>query len=120
MAEANENVIEEGVVEQEVVKEPEHITLTEKIDDKDVVTHYAISEMSEEAKGLFVRLRDKQETKNKLVNAFNSQIDDLVRVEISLTADLKKVLPTPVEEPIETKEDESKDAKDEKGESKPN
>ena len=120
MAEANENVIEEGVVEQEVVKEPEHITLTEKIDDKDVVTHYAISEMSEEAKGLFNRFKEKQDIKTKLVNSFNSQNDDLVRMANSLFTDLKKVLPTPVKEPIETKEDEPKDAKDEKGESKPN
>ena len=33
MAEANENVIEEGVVEQEVVKESTHVSLSEKIDD---------------------------------------------------------------------------------------
>lgn len=117
MAEAKDKTVNEEVITQEAPKELEHITLTENIDDKDVTKTYATADMSPEAKGLFNRISTKQDSKNKLVNAFNIQVDDLDRIMSSLMIDLKKVLPKEVELPKET-EVTNEDA--DSGDKKPN
>ena len=47
MAEANENIVNE---------EPKVLTLTEKVDDKDVNKQYLIDDMSDEGKVLYNKL----------------------------------------------------------------
>ena len=58
MAEANENTVND---------EPKVLTLTEKVDDKDVEKKYLIDDMSDEGKVIYNKLAIIQKQKNDMV-----------------------------------------------------
>ena len=108
MAEAKNKTAEEVMVSES--EQPQYITLTENVEGGDnIVKHYAIAEMSDEAKILFDRQVLEQDNKTKLINSFNLQLDNQNRILNSLVDDLRKVLPAEVDLPT----NESKDANEE-------
>jgi len=97
MAEAKEDTVVENI-DTTVQEAPTHITMTTAVKDgDDIVKHYAVTDMTDEAKILFDRQSKEQDNKNKLISAFNLQFDNQVRLINSLIGDLEKILPEPVE-----------------------
>ena len=110
MAEAKNNTTEEVKVSES--EQPQYITLTEAVEGKEsIVKHYAIADMTDEAKILFDRQVVEQDNKNKLINNFNVQLDNQVRIVNSLLESLKKVLPAEVDLPSND-EDTNADTQD--------
>tara|TARA_R100001510_G_scaffold40204_1_gene36586 strand:- start:711 stop:1094 length:384 start_codon:yes stop_codon:yes gene_type:complete len=110
MAEAKNNTTEEVKVSES--EQPQYITLTEAVEGKEsIVKHYAIADMTDEAKILFDRQVVEQDNKNKLINNFNTQLDNQVRIVNSLMESLKKVLPAEVDLPSND-EDTNADTQD--------
>jgi len=97
MAEAKEDTVVESI-DTTAQEAPTHITMTTAVDGGDnVVKHYAVADMTDEAKILFDRQTKEQDNKNKLINSFNLQFDNQIRLINSLISDLEKILPEPVE-----------------------
>ena len=88
MAEANENVVNE---------EPKVLTLTEKVDDKDVEKKYLIDDMSEEGKVLFNKLAIIQKQKNDMVTNAQFEIEKADVLINHFMAELKNNLPEEME-----------------------
>lgn len=109
MAEAKNNAAEEVKVSES--EQPQYITLTENVEGGDnIVKHYAIAEMSDEAKILFDRQVVEQDNKTKLINSFNLQLDNQNRILNSLVDDLRKVLPAEVDLPTDESIDANKES----------
>ena len=88
MAEANENIVNE---------EPKVLTLTEKVDDKDVEKKYLIDDMSEEGKVLFNKLAIIQKQKNDMVTNAQFEIEKADVLINHFMAELKENLPEEME-----------------------
>ena len=102
MAEAKDN---------EVNEEQQILTLTEKVDDKDVEKKYLIDDMSEEGKVLFNKLAIIQKQKNDMVTNAQFEIEKADVLINHFMAELKENLP---------EEMEANDEDAESGDSKPN
>ena len=88
MAEANENIVNE---------EPKVLTLTEKVDDKDVNKQYLIDDMSDEGKVLYNKLAIIQKQKNELVENAQFEIEKADVLINHYMAELKENLPEEME-----------------------
>ncbi len=88
MAEANENIVNE---------EPKVLTLTEKVDDKDVNKQYLIDDMSDEGKVLYNKLAIIQKQKNELVANAQFEIEKADVLINHYMAELKENLPEEME-----------------------
>jgi hypothetical protein len=88
MAEANENTVNE---------EPKVLTLTDKVDDKDVEKKYLIDDMSEEGKVLFNKLAIIQKQKNDMVTNAQFEIEKADVLINHFMAELKENLPEEME-----------------------
>jgi hypothetical protein len=102
MAEANENIVNE---------EPKVLTLTEKVDDKDVNKQYLIDDMSDEGKVLYNKLAIIQKQKNELVANAQFEIEKADVLINHYMAELKENLP----EEMEVNDEDA-----ESGDNKPN
>ena len=102
MAEANENIVNE---------EPKVLTLTEKVDDKDVEKKYLIDDMSDEGKVIYNKLAIIQKQKNDMVTNAQFEIEKADVLINYFMAELKDNLP---------EEMEANDEDAESGDSKPN
>jgi len=88
MAEANENIVNE---------EPKVLTLTEKVDDKDVNKQYLIEDMSDEGKLLYNKLLIIQKQKDELITNANFEIEKADVLINHYMAELKDNLPEEME-----------------------
>jgi len=102
MAEANNNTVNE---------EPKVLTLTEKVDDKDVEKKYLIEDMSEEGLILYNKLAIIQKQKNEMIANANFEIEKADVLINHYMAELKNNLP---------EEMEASDEDAESGDKKPN
>ena len=102
MAEANENIVNE---------EPKVLTLTEKVDDKDVNKQYLIDDMSDEGKVLYNKLAIIQKQKDELITNANFEIEKADVLINHYMAELKENLP----EEMEVNDEDA-----ESGDNKPN
>jgi len=102
MAEANENIVNE---------EPKVLTLTEKVDDKDVNKQYLIDDMSDEGKVLYNKLAIIQKQKDELITNANFEIEKADVLINHYMAELKDNLP----EEMEVNDEDA-----ESGDNKPN
>jgi hypothetical protein len=102
MAEANENIVNE---------EPKVLTLTEKVDDKDVNKQYLIEDMSDEGKLVYNKLAIIQKQKNELVANAQFEIEKADVLINHYMAELKENLP----EEMEVNDEDA-----ESGDNKPN
>jgi hypothetical protein len=100
MAEANENIVNE---------EPKVLTLTEKVDDKDVNKQYLIDDMSDEGKVLYNKLAIIQKQKDVANAQFEIEKADVLINHYM--AELKENLP----EEMEVNDEDA-----ESGDNKPN
>ena len=99
MAEANDNTVNE---------EPKVLTLTEKVDDKDVEKKYLIDDMSDEGKVIYNKLAIIQKQKNDMVT--NAQFET-GKADVLINyfmAELKDNLPEPMEDEEESANDGDK------------
>jgi len=88
MAEANENIVNE---------EPKVLTLTEKVDDKDVNKQYLIDDMSDEGKLVYNKLAIIQKQKDELIANANFEIEKADVLINHYMAELKENLPEEME-----------------------
>ena len=88
MAEANENIVNE---------EPKVLTLTEKVDDKDVNKQYLIDDMSDEGKLVYNKLAIIQKQKDELIANANFEIEKADVLINHYMAELKDNLPEEME-----------------------
>ena len=88
MAEANENIVNE---------EPKVLTLTEKVDDKDVEKKYLIDDMSDEGKVIYNKLAIIQKQKNDMVTNAQFEIEKADVLINHYMAELKDNLPEEME-----------------------
>ena len=88
MAEANENTVNE---------EPKVLTLTEKVDDKDVEKKYLIDDMSDEGKIIYNKLAIIQKQKNDMLTNANFEIEKADVLINHFMAELKNNLPEEME-----------------------
>ena len=88
MAEANNNTVNE---------EPKILTLTEKVDDKDVEKKYLIEDMSEEGLIFYNKLAIIQKQKNEMIANANFEIEKADVLINHFMAELKKNLPEEME-----------------------
>jgi hypothetical protein len=88
MAEANENIVNE---------EPKVLTLTEKVDDKDVNKQYLIEDMSDEGKLVYNKLAIIQKQKDELITNANFEIEKADVLINHYMAELKDNLPEEME-----------------------
>ena len=88
MAEANENIVNE---------EPKVLTLTEKVDDKDVEKKYLIDDMSDEGKVIYNKLAIIQKQKNDMVTNAQFEIEKADVLINHFMAELKNNLPEEME-----------------------
>lgn len=88
MAEANENIVNE---------EPKVLTLTEKVDDKDVNKQYLIEDMSDEGKLVYNKLLIIQKQKDELITNANFEIEKADVLINHYMAELKDNLPEEME-----------------------
>ena len=102
MAEANDNTVNE---------EPKVLTLTEKVDDKDVEKKYLIDDMSDEGKIIYNKLAIIQKQKNDMLTNANFEIEKADVLINRFMAELKNNLP---------EEMEASDEDAESGDNKPN
>jgi hypothetical protein len=102
MAEANENIVNE---------EPKVLTLTEKVDDKDVNKQYLIEDMSDKGKLVYNKLAIIQKQKNELVANAQFEIEKADVLINHYMAELKENLP----EEMEVNDEDA-----ESGDNKPN
>ena len=102
MAEAKDN---------EVNEEQQILTLTEKVDDKDVEKKYLIDNMSDEGKVIYNKLAIIQKQKNDMVTNAQFEIEKADVLINHYMAELKENLP---------EEMEANDEDAESGDSKPN
>ena len=102
MAEANENIVNE---------EPKVLTLTDKVDDKDVEKKYLIDDMSEEGKLIFNKLAIIQKQKNDMATNAQFEIEKADVLINHFMAELKDNLP---------EEMEANDEDAQSGDNKPN
>tara|TARA_Y100000385_G_scaffold166917_1_gene173000 strand:+ start:988 stop:1296 length:309 start_codon:yes stop_codon:yes gene_type:complete len=102
MAEANENIVND---------EPKVLTLTEKVDDKDVNKQYLIDDMSDEGKVLYNKLAIIQKQKNEMVANAQFEIEKADVLINHYMAELKENLP----EEMEVNDEDAKS-----GDNKPN
>ena len=102
MAEANENIVNE---------EPKVLTLTDKVDDKDVEKKYLIDDMSEEGKLIFNKLAIIQKQKNDMATNAQFEIEKADVLINHFMAELKENLP---------EEMEANDEDAQSGDNKPN
>ena len=102
MAEANENIVND---------EPKVLTLTEKVDDKDVEKKYLIDDMSDEGKIIYNKLAIIQKQKNDMLTNANFEIEKADVLINHFMAELKNNLP---------EEMEASDEDAESGDNKPN
>jgi len=99
MAEANENIVNE---------EPKVLTLTEKVDDKDVEKKYLIDDMSDEGKVIYNKLAIIQKQKNDMVTNAQFEIEKADVLINYFMAELKDNLPEPMEDEEESANDGDK------------
>ncbi len=99
MAEANENIVNE---------EPKVLTLTEKVDDKDVEKKYLIDDMSDEGKVIYNKLAMIQKQKNDMVTNAQFEIEKADVLINYFMAELKDNLPEPMEDEEESANDGDK------------
>jgi|TARA_R100001460_G_scaffold19277_2_gene40339 uncharacterized coiled-coil protein SlyX len=88
MAEAKDNAVNE---------EPQVLTLTEKLDDKDVEKQYLIDEMSDEGKVIYNKLAIIQKQKNDMVTNAQFEIEKADVLINHFMAELKNNLPKEME-----------------------
>ena len=88
MAEAKENAVNE---------EPKVLTITEKIDDKDVEKKYLIEDMSEEGLLIYNKLAIVQKQKNEMVANANFEVEKADVLINHYMAELKNNLPEEME-----------------------
>ena len=88
MAEANDNTVNE---------EPKVLTLTEKVDDKDVEKKYLIDDMSDEGKIIYNKLAIIQKQKNEMLTNANFEIEKADVLINHFMAELKNNLPEEME-----------------------
>ena len=88
MAEANENIVNQ---------EPKVLTLTEKVDDKDVNKQYLIDDMSDEGKLVYNKLAIIQKQKDELIANANFEIEKADVLINHYMAELKENLPEEME-----------------------
>ena len=88
MAEANNNTVNE---------EPKVLTLTEKVDDKDVEKKYLIDDMSDEGKVIYNKLAIIQKQKNDVITNAQFEIEKADVLINHYMADLKNNLPEEME-----------------------
>lgn len=88
MAEANDNTVNE---------EPKVLTLTEKVDDKDVEKKYLIDDMSDEGKLVYNKLAIIQKQKDELITNANFEIEKADVLINHYMAELKDNLPEEME-----------------------
>ena len=88
MAEANENLVNE---------EPKVLTLSEKVDDKDVNKQYLIDDMSDEGKLVYNKLAIIQKQKDELIANANFEIEKADVLINHYMAELKENLPEEME-----------------------
>jgi len=88
MAEANENIVNE---------EPKVLTLTEKVDDKDVNKQYLIDDMSDEGKLVYNKLAIIKKQKDELIANANFEIEKADVLINHYMAELKENLPEEME-----------------------
>jgi len=99
MAEANDNTVNE---------EPKVLTLTEKVDDKDVEKKYLIDDMSDEGKIIYNKLAIIQKQKNDMVTNAQFEIEKADVLINYFMAELKDNLPEPMEDEEESANDGDK------------
>jgi len=99
MAEANDNTVNE---------EPKVLTLTEKVDDKDVEKKYLIDDMSDEGKVIYNKLAIIQKQKNDMVTNAQFEIEKADVLINYFMAELKDNLPEPMEDEEESANDGDK------------
>ncbi len=99
MAEANENIVND---------EPKVLTLTEKVDDKDVEKKYLIDDMSDEGKVIYNKLAIIQKQKNDMVTNAQFEIEKADVLINYFMAELKDNLPEPMEDEEESADDGDK------------
>jgi len=99
MAEANENIVNE---------EPKVLTLTKKVDDKDVEKKYLIDDMSDEGKVIYNKLAIIQKQKNDMVTNAQFEIEKADVLINYFMAELKDNLPEPMEDEEESANDGDK------------
>mgnify|MGYP003132479295 FL=1 len=99
MAEANENIVND---------EPKVLTLTEKVDDKDVEKKYLIDDMSDEGKVIYNKLAIIQKQKNDMVTNAQFEIEKADVLINYFMAELKNNLPEPMEDEEESADDGDK------------
>ena len=88
MAEAKDNTVNE---------EPKVLTLTEKVDDKDVEKKYLIEDISEEGLVLYNKLAIIQKQKNEMIANANFEIEKADVLINHFMAELKNNLPEEME-----------------------
>lgn len=88
MAEANENIVND---------EPKVLTLTEKVDDKDVEKKYLIDDMSDEGKVIYNKLAIIQKQKNDVITNAQFEIEKADVLINHYMAELKNNLPEEME-----------------------
>ena len=88
MAEANNNTVNE---------EPKVLTLTEKVDDKDVEKKYLIDDMSDEGKVIYNKLAIIQKQKNDVITNAQFEIEKADVLINHYMAELKNNLPEEME-----------------------
>lgn len=88
MAEANDNTVNE---------EPKVLTLTEKVDDKDVEKKYLIDDMSDEGKVIYNKLAIIQKQKNDVITNAQFEIEKADVLINHYMAELKNNLPEEME-----------------------
>ena len=99
MAEAKDNTVNE---------EPKVLTLTEKVDDKDVNKQYLIDDMSDEGKVIYNKLAIIQKQKNDMVTNAQFEIEKADVLINYFMAELKDNLPEPMEDEEESANDGDK------------
>ena len=99
MAEANENIVND---------EPKVLTLTEKVDDKDVEKKYLIDDMSDEGKVIYNKLAIIRKQKNDMVTNAQFEIEKADVLINYFMAELKDNLPEPMEDEEESADDGDK------------
>lgn len=88
MAEAKDNAVNE---------EPKVLTVTEKVDDKDVEKKYLIEDMSEEGLLIYNKLAIIQKQKNEMIANANFEIEKADVLINHFMAELKNNLPEEME-----------------------
>ena len=89
MAEAKDKTVNE---------EPKVLTITEKVDDKDVNKQYLIDSMSDEGKVIYNKLAIMQKQKNDMLTNANFEIEKADVLINHYMAELKNNLPEEMEE----------------------